>query len=75
MRIVPMKEVVFEFPTQYQDTGPEGDKLWNDLMPREFHVLPALPEPCVDSVLQWDLDLYEFPGHGDSTCHKAKPSP
>src|ERR1700712_1319710 len=28
-----MKEVVFEFPTQYQDTGPEGDKLWNDLMP------------------------------------------
>ncbi|KAH8793583.1 hypothetical protein F5882DRAFT_59076 [Hyaloscypha sp. PMI_1271] len=30
---IPMKEVVFKFPTQYQDTGPEGDKLWNDLMP------------------------------------------
>ncbi|PMD25339.1 hypothetical protein NA56DRAFT_432288 [Hyaloscypha hepaticicola] len=30
---IPTKEVVFEFPTQYQDTGPEGDKLWNDLMP------------------------------------------
>ncbi|KAN0108455.1 protein of unknown function (DUF3328) domain containing protein [Hyaloscypha variabilis] len=30
---IPVKEVVFEFPTQYQDTGPEGDKLWNDLMP------------------------------------------
>jgi hypothetical protein len=33
MKVVPMEEVVFEFPAQYQDTGPEGDKLWNDLMP------------------------------------------
>jgi hypothetical protein len=28
-----MKEVVFEFPTSYEDTGPEGDELWNELMP------------------------------------------
>jgi len=39
MKIVPVKEVVFEFPTQYQDTGPEGDKLWNDLMPRESKMI------------------------------------
>ena len=36
MRIVPLKEVIFEFPTRYEDTGPEGDELWNELMPREF---------------------------------------
>jgi hypothetical protein len=36
VRVVPMKEVVFEFPTSYEDTGPEGDKLWNELMPCKF---------------------------------------
>lgn len=30
-----MKEMKFDFPTEYEDTGPEGDKLWNDLMPSE----------------------------------------
>jgi hypothetical protein len=43
--------VVFEFPTQYQDTGPEGDKLWNDLMPRKAYLavssLLLLPLPKV----------------------------
>jgi len=34
--------VVFEFPTQYQDTGPEGDKLWNDLMPRKAYLFVSL---------------------------------
>ena len=28
-----MKEMRFDFPTEYEDTGPEGDKLWNDMMP------------------------------------------
>ena len=28
-----MKDVVFNFPTDYEDTGQFGDKLWNDLMP------------------------------------------
>ncbi|KAG4429570.1 hypothetical protein IFR05_014945 [Cadophora sp. M221] len=30
---IPMKEMKFDFPTKYEDTGPEGDKLWNDMMP------------------------------------------
>ncbi|KAH7419951.1 hypothetical protein BKA64DRAFT_699954 [Cadophora sp. MPI-SDFR-AT-0126] len=30
---IPMKEMKFDFPTEYEDTGPEGDKLWNDMMP------------------------------------------
>ncbi|KAK1766578.1 hypothetical protein QBC33DRAFT_611770 [Phialemonium atrogriseum] len=30
---IPIKEVTFEFPTKYEDTGPEGYGLWNDLMP------------------------------------------
>jgi hypothetical protein len=29
-----MVEKKFTFPTPYEDTGIEGDKLWNDLMPR-----------------------------------------
>jgi hypothetical protein len=28
--------MMFEFPTKYEDTGIEGDKLWNDMMPREI---------------------------------------
>lgn len=28
-----MKEVKFEFPTEYEDTGVDGDKLWKELMP------------------------------------------
>ncbi|KAL1859076.1 hypothetical protein VTK73DRAFT_7595 [Phialemonium thermophilum] len=28
-----IKNVEFNFPTAYKDTGPAGDKLWNDLMP------------------------------------------
>ncbi|KAL5321891.1 hypothetical protein ACEPPN_009854 [Leptodophora sp. 'Broadleaf-Isolate-01'] len=30
---IPIKEMKFDFPTKYEDTGPEGDKLWNDMMP------------------------------------------
>ncbi|KAK7708892.1 hypothetical protein SLS64_006372 [Diaporthe eres] len=29
----PMKEVKFDFPTDYEDTSVEGDKLWDKLMP------------------------------------------
>jgi len=35
---VPMKEVQFEFPTNYADTGKLGDRLWDELMPRRFKV-------------------------------------
>jgi hypothetical protein len=28
-----MKVVKFDFPTDYEDTSVEGDKLWNKLMP------------------------------------------
>ncbi len=27
---------MFEFPTKYEDTGAEGDKLWNEMMPGEL---------------------------------------
>lgn len=30
---VPIKEVKFDFPTDYEDTSVEGDKLWDKLMP------------------------------------------
>lgn len=30
---VPMKGVKFDFPTEYEDTSVEGDKLWDKLMP------------------------------------------
>ncbi|KAF8852154.1 hypothetical protein BDZ45DRAFT_678557 [Acephala macrosclerotiorum] len=30
---IPLEEVMFNFPTPYEDTGIEGDKLWNELMP------------------------------------------
>ncbi|KAH7350825.1 hypothetical protein BKA65DRAFT_535923 [Rhexocercosporidium sp. MPI-PUGE-AT-0058] len=30
---IPTKEVKFDFPTKFEDTAPEADKLWNDLMP------------------------------------------
>ncbi|KAF3768853.1 hypothetical protein M406DRAFT_327269 [Cryphonectria parasitica EP155] len=30
---IPMKEVKFDFPTAYEDTSIDGDKLWDDLMP------------------------------------------
>lgn len=30
-----MKGVKFDFPTDYEDTSVEGDKLWDKLMPRE----------------------------------------
>jgi len=33
---VPIKEVHFQFPTDYGDTGELGDRLWNEMMPREF---------------------------------------
>ncbi|KAL1866052.1 hypothetical protein Daus18300_006953 [Diaporthe australafricana] len=32
----PMKGVKFDFPTDYEDTSVEGDKLWDKLMPREL---------------------------------------
>lgn len=35
-RIVPRKELEFHFPSGYEDEGTEGDKLWNQLMPREY---------------------------------------
>lgn len=28
-----MKEVTFDFPTPYENTSVEGDKLWDALMP------------------------------------------
>lgn len=31
--IVPTRPVTFEFPTKYEDTGSDGDRLWDDLMP------------------------------------------
>jgi hypothetical protein len=31
--LVPRKEVKFEFPTEYEDTGVLGDELWKELMP------------------------------------------
>lgn len=33
LAIVPTKDVVFEFPTRYEGTGQDADRLWNDLMP------------------------------------------
>ncbi|KAL2071628.1 hypothetical protein VTL71DRAFT_12863 [Oculimacula yallundae] len=30
---IPMKEVKFDLPSKYADTGPEGDKLWSNMMP------------------------------------------
>lgn len=33
---VPTKKVVFNFPTNFDDTGAVGDKLWNDLMPGDY---------------------------------------
>ena len=35
-RIVPKKELMFHFPSGYEDEGTEGDELWNHLMPRKF---------------------------------------
>jgi hypothetical protein len=32
---VPTKPVTFSFPAEYDDTRAIGDKLWNELMPRE----------------------------------------
>ncbi|TVY89605.1 Oxidase, partial [Lachnellula willkommii] len=34
-RIVPRKELMFHFPSGYEEEGTEGDKLWNQLMPRD----------------------------------------
>lgn len=34
--IVPMKGVKFDFPTDYEDTSVEGDKLWDKLMPSKW---------------------------------------
>jgi hypothetical protein len=31
-----MKKVAFNFPTSYEDTGAEGDSLWNELMLGKF---------------------------------------
>lgn len=28
-------DVKFDFPTDYEDTSVEGDKLWDELMPRK----------------------------------------
>ncbi|TVY21484.1 Oxidase ustYa [Lachnellula arida] len=33
IRIVPRKELMFHFPSGYEEEGTEGDKLWNQLMP------------------------------------------
>ncbi|CZT05096.1 uncharacterized protein RAG0_11329 [Rhynchosporium agropyri] len=30
---IPIKEVKFDFPTKYADTGSEADSLWRDMMP------------------------------------------
>lgn len=30
-----MRGVQFDFPTKYEDTSIDGDKLWDALMPRE----------------------------------------
>lgn len=34
-KLVPRKEVKFQFPTWYDDDGALGDKIWDELMPRE----------------------------------------
>jgi len=36
VRVVLMNEVVFEFPTSCEDSGPGGNKLWNQHMPCKF---------------------------------------
>lgn len=33
--VVPTRKVQFDFPTAYEETSIEGDKLWDALMPRE----------------------------------------
>lgn len=35
MRTVATREIQFDFPTAYEETSIEGDKLWDALMPRE----------------------------------------
>lgn len=34
MGSVPTKEVTFKFPTDYEDNGELGSRLWNEMMPR-----------------------------------------
>jgi hypothetical protein len=38
-----MKEVVFEFPTDYEETGLEANELWEELMPRNTSKRAATP--------------------------------
>jgi len=37
IREIPKKEVMFQFPSGYEDDGIEGDKIWDELMPRVLH--------------------------------------
>ncbi|KAH8884196.1 hypothetical protein GQ53DRAFT_846499 [Thozetella sp. PMI_491] len=30
---IPSRGATFKFPTKYEDTGPDGDRLWDELMP------------------------------------------
>jgi hypothetical protein len=34
--LVPIKEVEFKFPSEYEDTGELGDRLWNEMMPSMY---------------------------------------
>lgn len=67
---VPMKEAVFKFPTKYEDTGIEGDKLWNEMMPSAFSLLSSIP---LITLIPNKLDLgsFECQTRGNTTCHKA----
>lgn len=34
--VVPRKEVMFRFPSGYEDTSEEGDRIWDEMMPSEI---------------------------------------
>jgi hypothetical protein len=68
-----MKEVVFEFPTSYEDTGLEGDELWNELMPCRIPYHTDFGE-YLFPVGQWDPDLYAYRSREGLICHRASPS-
>ena len=56
MGTVPRKEVTFNFPTEFEDTGELGTKLWNKMMPRMYASTLGLRR----SLMVWrklDLDL------------------
>jgi hypothetical protein len=37
--IVPKKKVMFKFPSGFEDTSEEGNRIWEDMMPCEFFTL------------------------------------